>query len=284
MSAILLDGRALSADLKRELTTEVTAFKSRQGVTPCIATVQAGDDQAAAVYARRIAKSHRDLGMECRTITLPAGTGEPELASTLHRLGDDPTVHGVLLLLPLPPPLRAETAVVAVPPEKDVDGVHPVTAGRLYLGLDTFVPNTPAGGMEMLRRYDIPLGGKRAAIVGRSNIVGKPMALQLLWEDATVTLCHSRTHHIQDLCRNADVLVVAVGRPKLVGPDWVKPGAAVIDFGINPTESGVVGDVDFDAVQEIAGWITPVPGGTGPVTNLMLCRNTLKAARGLAGN
>jgi methylenetetrahydrofolate dehydrogenase (NADP+)/methenyltetrahydrofolate cyclohydrolase len=276
--ALILDGKSIAAVLREELKAEAARLAERLGRKPALATVQVGGDEASTVYASRIAKTLTALGIECRSVRLPDGTPREELQSRLNELGADEAVDGILPLLPLPAPLNLEDVVAALNPAKDVDGIHPVNAGRLFLGQETFVPNTPAGGMEILRRYEIPLKGKRAVVVGRSNIVGKPMAMLLLAEHATVTLCHSRTEDLPAVCREADVLVAAVGRAGMIKGDWVKPGATVIDFGINPTETGIVGDVDYASVEPVAGAITPVPGGTGPVTNLMLARNVLKAA------
>ncbi|MBW3623351.1 MAG: bifunctional 5,10-methylenetetrahydrofolate dehydrogenase/5,10-methenyltetrahydrofolate cyclohydrolase [Armatimonadetes bacterium] len=277
--ATLLDGKSVAAALREELRAETAPLAEMLGRKPALATVQVGEDEASTVYASRIAKTLAGLGMECRTLQLPATATRDELQDLLRTIGDDPSTDGILPFLPLPDPHTFEDVVAALNPGKDVDGIHPENAGRLYLGQETFVPNTPAGGMEILRRYDLPLRGRRAVVVGRSNIVGKPMALLLLAEHATVTLCHSRTENLPAVCREADLLVAAVGRARMIRGDWVKPGAVIIDFGINPTETGIAGDVDFESVESVAAAITPVPGGTGPVTNLMLARNVLKAAK-----
>jgi methylenetetrahydrofolate dehydrogenase (NADP+)/methenyltetrahydrofolate cyclohydrolase len=275
--ARLLEGKTVAAALREELAAEAARLSETLKRKPCLATVQVGDDEASTVYASRIAKTLSGLGIECRTVQEPATISPDDLRSLVQDLSARSDVDGILPLMPLPPPHTQEEVISALDPAKDVDGIHPENAGRLFLGHDTFVPNTPAGGMEMLRRYDIPLKGKRAVVVGRSNIVGKPMALLLLAEHATVTLCHSRTEDLPSVCREADILVAAVGRARMIRGDWVKPGATVVDFGINPAEKGIVGDVDFESVEPVAGAITPVPGGTGPVTNLMLARNVLKA-------
>lgn len=277
--AQVLDGKSVAAALRDELKLEAAQLAETLGRKPTLGTVQVGDDEASTVYATRIAKTLTGLGMDCRSIRLPASASREELQVQVRGLGGDASIDGILPLLPLPSPLTQEDVVAALNPAKDVDGIHPENAGRLYLGQDAFVPNTPAGGMEILRRYEIPLRGRRAVVVGRSNIVGKPMALLLLAEHATVTLCHSRTEDLPAVCREADLLVAAVGRARMIRGDWVKPGATVLDFGINPAETGIVGDVDYESVEPVAGAITPVPGGTGPVTNLMLARNVLKAAR-----
>jgi methylenetetrahydrofolate dehydrogenase (NADP+)/methenyltetrahydrofolate cyclohydrolase len=276
--ATILDGKAVAAALREELKAEAARLAEERGRKPSLATVQVGDDEASAVYAGRIAKTLSALGIECRSAQEPATLSRDDLQALFGRLSSDESLDAILPLLPLPAPLSQEDVIAALDPAKDVDGIHPENAGRLFLGHDAFIPNTPAGGIEILRRYDVPLKGKRAVVVGRSNIVGKPMALLLLSEHATVTICHSRTEDLPAVCREADVLIAAVGRAKMIKGDWIKPGATVLDFGINPAESGIVGDVDFESAEPVAGAITPVPGGTGPVTNLMLARNVLKAA------
>ena len=278
MAAKLLEGKPVAEAIRARLRVEVAEFTQRSGRAPCIATVLVGEDEASVMYASRIARVHESLGMTCRRIALPADAPQAEVESTVSNLNSDPLVDGILPLLPLPAHLNTHEVIAVLDPSKDVDGIHPQNAGRLLLGLDAFIPNTPAGGMEILDFYGIELQGRRAVVVGRSNIVGKPMALLLLARHATVTLCHSRTSDLADVCRQADILVAAVGKAGLIKGDWIKPGAVVIDFGINPTDGGVTGDVDFQAAREVAGAITPVPGGTGPTTNLMLARNTLKAA------
>jgi methylenetetrahydrofolate dehydrogenase (NADP+) / methenyltetrahydrofolate cyclohydrolase len=283
MSARLLEGKPVADALRARIQADVESFRQAKGCVPCIATVMVGDDEASAVYARRIARVHDGLGMASRHVTLPEGTSAVDLSAAMADLSADPVVSGILPLLPLPAPLTVDDVLGSLSPEKDVDGIHPVNAGRLYLGQDTFVPNTPAGGMEMLDYYRIELQGRRAVVVGRSNIVGKPMALLLLARHATVTLCHSRTVALPEVAQEGDILVAAVGRAKMVKGDWLKPGAVVVDFGINSVEGGITGDVDFESASQVAGAITPVPGGTGPVTNLMLARNTLKAAKRQAG-
>jgi methylenetetrahydrofolate dehydrogenase (NADP+)/methenyltetrahydrofolate cyclohydrolase len=278
--ALILDGKAVAAELKREIPEEASRIAQDLGRIPALATVQVGDDEASKVYASRIAKTLAGLGIDCRSERLDASANPEEYRRLLRQLSESPETDGILPLLPLPAPLSQEDIVAALDPAKDVDGIHPENAGRLFLGHDAFVPNTPAGGMEILRRYEIPLKGKRAVVVGRSNIVGKPMALLLLAEHTTVTLCHSRTEDLPSVCREGDLLIAAVGKERMIRGDWIKPGAVVVDFGINPTEAGIAGDVDFESAEPVAGAITPVPGGTGPVTNLMLARNVLKAARG----
>jgi methylenetetrahydrofolate dehydrogenase (NADP+)/methenyltetrahydrofolate cyclohydrolase len=277
--AKILDGKSVAAELRKELKVEAASIALELGRKPTLATVQAGEDEASVVYANRIAKTLDALGIECLTMRLDSATTSEEYREALGDLSRSETVDAILPLLPLPAPLSQEDVVAALDPAKDADGIHPVNAGKLYLGQDAFIPNTPAGGMEILHRYDIPIKGKRAVVVGRSAIVGKPMALLLLAEHATVTLCHSRTVDLPSVCREGDILVAAVGQAGMIKGDWVKPGATVLDFGINPTESGITGDVDFESVEPVAGAVTPTPGGTGPVTNLMLARSVLKAAK-----
>lgn len=279
MTAKLLDGKALAEKLVVEVAQEVKAFQAQNGFVPGLAVVLVGEDPASKVYVRRIAKSFSDAGMECRQIVLSGSISEADLQAKIHELNDDPKISGVIVQLPLPKPLSQDMVTSVLSPAKDIDGITPTNAGLYYLGQGGFVPNTPAGGMEILRRYEIPFKGANAVIVGRSNIVGKPMAMLLLAEHATVTMCHSRTRDLAAVIRGADILVAAVGQAKMITGDMIKPGAAVVDFGINPAEKGIVGDVDFESAKEVAGCITPVPGGTGPMTNVMLMRNTLSAAR-----
>jgi len=293
MAAVILDGRALAKTMRTELNQEVAAFKEKYGVTPTIAVVRAGEDPASVSYARAIERSFTKRGMGFQLHTLPETASQEEIVALVARLNADPEIHGIMVQEPLPKGIDEAAVKAALSPDKDVDGVHPVNAGRLAqaapvgrpAGVEPFfVPATPAGGLEILKRYDVEISGKRAVVVGRSNIVGKPMALLLLRENATVTICHSRTKDLAAVCREADILCAAVGRAKLIKADWVKPGAVVIDFGVNFDEEGnMVGDVDFEAVKEVAGMITPVPGGTGPMTNVMLMRNVLEAARRQVG-
>lgn len=279
MTAKLLDGKALADKEAVEVAEKVKAFAAENGFAPGLAVVLVGEDPASKVYVRRIAKSFSDAGMGCEQVILPGSVSEAELKAKLAELNGNPRVSGIIVQLPLPKPLTQDMVTDTLLPAKDVDGITPVNAGLLYLGQEGFVPNTPAGGLEILKRYEIPLKGATAVIVGRSNIVGKPMAMLLLAEHATVTICHSRTRDLPGVMKQADILVAAVGQAKMITGDMIKPGAAVVDFGINPAEKGIVGDVDFESVKEVAGAITPVPGGTGPMTNIMLMKNTLTAAR-----
>jgi len=280
MGATILDGKALAATIKEEIVGEVERFQSEFGFTPTVAVVQAGADPASERYVRQIGRNFEGAGMGFSLHALPAEATEAEAVQLVAALSADERIHGIIIQMPLPKSISAEKVVGALSPAKDVDGVHPLNAGRLLAGTGQyFVPATPAGGMEILRRYQEPIQGRRAVVVGRSNIVGKPMALLLLHQHATVTICHSRTPDLGAITREADILVAAVGKARLITGEMIKPGATVIDFGVNIVEGKPVGDVDFESACEVAGAITPVPGGTGPMTNVMLLRNTLEAAR-----
>jgi len=280
MTAQLLDGRALARTMSREIATEVAAFHAAHDVTPGIAVVQVGADPASSAYVGQIERAFARAGMSFTLERLQADATDQQLTLLLQALNSDPQVHGVIVQMPLPAHLPQALVTDLLDPGKDVDGIHPFNAGRLMQQSgDYFAPATPAGGMELLRRYGISLTGKHAVMVGRSNVVGRPMALLMLHEHATVTICHSRTPDLAAVCRQADVLVAAVGRPGMITGGMIRPGAVVVDFGMNVVEGQIIGDVDFASAQEVAGWITPVPGGTGPLTNIMLLRNTLQAAR-----
>jgi methylenetetrahydrofolate dehydrogenase (NADP+) / methenyltetrahydrofolate cyclohydrolase len=280
MSATVLDGKSLAATMKVEVAEAVAAFKASSGITPCIAVVRAGEDPASVSYAKAISKAFEAAGMAFALHALPDSASEADVVSLVKRLSSDPSVHGIMVQEPLPKQVSSEAILSVLNPAKDVDGVHPINAGRLMQGEGQyFAPATPSGGMEILRRSGVALKGKRAVVVGRSNIVGKPMALLLLHQHATVTICHSRTVDLAGVCREADVLCAAVGKAQMIKGDWIKPGAIVIDFGVNFTDGKMVGDVDYVAAAEVAGAITPVPGGTGPMTNIMLMLNVLEAAR-----
>ena len=292
MTMTKLDGRELAKTLRGELETQVASFKDRTGVTPTIALVRAGEDPASVSYARTIEKGFLNRGMGFVPRILPESASQAEIVAAVSELNADPNVHGIMVQEPLPKGIDEAAVKAALSPEKDADGVHPVNAGRLAQvapvgrppGVEHyFVPATPAGGLEILKRYDVPLEGCQAVVLGRSSIVGKPMALLLLRENATVTLCHSRTKDLPAVCRQADVLCVAVGRAKMVKADWIKPGGVVIDFGVNFLEGQMCGDVDYEGAAEVAGMITPVPGGTGPMTNVMLMCNVLEAATQQSG-
>jgi methylenetetrahydrofolate dehydrogenase (NADP+) / methenyltetrahydrofolate cyclohydrolase len=282
MTATILDGRTLARTLREDLRAELHAYVEAFGAAPSLAVVQVGGDAASDRYVRSIGKACADAGIAFLHRLLPPETTQEALEQAIGTLSDDPGVSGVLLQLPLPAGLSAAGAIARIDPRKDVDGVHPTSSGLLAQGLPCLVPNTPAGGMELLRRSGAALAGRRAVVVGRSNIVGKPMALLLLQEHATVTIAHSRTRDLGAVVREAEIVVAAVGRAGLITGDMLRPGAVVVDFGINVLEDGrMVGDVDFASAAEVAGAITPVPGGTGPVTNVMLLRNVLQAARTL---
>ncbi|WP_322816994.1 bifunctional 5,10-methylenetetrahydrofolate dehydrogenase/5,10-methenyltetrahydrofolate cyclohydrolase [Chloroflexus sp.] len=280
MSARILDGKALAQELRAEAAAQIAELRTQIDRPPTIAVVQVGDDPAATRYVRSIDRLCQSLGAACRAIALPAETAQADLEATVATLSADDRIDGILLQLPLPAGLTLDGVLSRLAPEKDLDGIHPINAGLLAQGRPTLTPNTPAGGIELMRRYGIEIRGRRAAVVGRSAIVGRPMALLLLQADATVTICHSRTADLGAVLRECDIIAAAAGRPGLITADMVKPGATVIDFGTNVLADGsMVGDVDFSAVVEVAGAITPVPGGTGPVTNVMLMRNLITATR-----
>jgi methylenetetrahydrofolate dehydrogenase (NADP+)/methenyltetrahydrofolate cyclohydrolase len=273
MPAQLMDGKALAERIRREVAEEVKEL-GEVGLT----TILVGDDPASEIYIRRKQEAAKEVGILAQDFRLPEETTEQELLELIAQLNADDKVDGILVQLPLPAHIDEQRAIEAVDPAKDVDGFHPVNAGRLWLGLDGLVAGTPTGILALLDEYGVPLEGAHAVVVGRSNIVGKPVALLLLARNATVTICHSRTVDLASETSQADVLVVAVGQAGLIGPEMVKEGATVVDVGMNRTDEGLRGDVD-PAVAEVAGLITPVPGGVGPMTIASLLRNTVKAAR-----
>lgn len=277
MAAQLLDGKTMSNELREKLALRVDNLKAR-GVTPGLAVILVGEDPASQIYVKNKGLGCAQVGMHSVTIRLPETTTQQELETQIDQLNGDSSIHGILVQLPLPAGLDEAAALARIAPEKDVDGFHVVNAGKLFTGQKGVVACTPKGAMEMIRRTGIDLSGKEAVVVGRSNIVGKPMSMLLLQQNATVTMCHSRTQHLAEHTRRADVLVAAVGKPRFITADMVKPGAIVIDVGINRVDGKVVGDVDFDAVKEVASWITPVPGGVGRMTITMLLENTIEAA------
>lgn len=277
MAAQLLDGKTMSNELREKLALRVDNLKAR-GVTPGLAVILVGEDPASQIYVKNKGLGCAQVGMHSVTIRLPETTTQQELETQIDQLNGDASIHGILVQLPLPAGLDEAAALARIAPEKDVDGFHVVNAGKLFTGQKGVVACTPKGAMEMIRRTGIDLSGKEAVVVGRSNIVGKPMAMLFLQQNATVTMCHSRTQHLAEHTRRADVLVAAVGKPRFITADMVKPGAIVIDVGINRVDGKVVGDVDFDAVKEVASWITPVPGGVGRMTITMLLENTIEAA------
>ena len=284
MTAQTLDGRALAATMSSEIAAGVARFREAHGDEPGIAVVQVEGDDASSWYVRQIRRSFTKAGMRCAVHTLAPTTTAEELADLLRGLNADPRTNGIIVQMPLPAEIPQSLVTDLLDPAKDVDGIHPLNAGRLMQGdADAFAPATPAGGMEILKRYGIDLRGKHAVMVGRSNIVGRPMAMLMLHQHATVTICHSRTPDLGAVTRQGDILVAAVGRAKIVTGEMIKPGAVVVDFGVNVEGDALIGDVDTEAAMEVAGYVTPVPGGTGPMTNVMLMANTLRAARNQAG-
>ncbi len=280
----ILNGKELSRTLRAEITRQVSEFIQKTGVAPCLAAILVGDDPASQVYVRNKEKACAEVGMESRLFRLPADATQEELLELVDRLNRDDSVHGILCQLPLPKQIDEKVILDAISANKDVDAFHPTNVGLLLQGRPRFLPCTPYGIQEMLKRYGIETAGKHVVVLGRSDIVGKPMAAMMVQRgagaDSTVTICHSRTANLPAITCQADILIVAIGKPKFVTPEMVKEGAVVVDVGINRTEEGLVGDVDFDAVQSKTSAITPVPGGVGPLTITMLLGNTLKAAQG----
>lgn len=285
MAAQIIDGKQIAAELRAEVGAEVAALRER-GLVPGLTVVLVGDDPASHVYTRNKEKVATELGFKSERIILPAGTSRQELLDLIHRLNQDETVHGILVQSPLPGHLDEDEIVSHIDPRKDVDGFHPVNVGKLWTGRKGLVACTPAGVMYMLKKAGVDPKGKRAVVVGRSNIVGKPMAALLLAAHATVTVCHSRTQDLAAVCREADILIAAVGKLGLITGDYIKPGAVVIDVGTNlvpGTKNTIRGDVHFESASEVAGAITPVPGGVGPMTIAQLMRNSLDAAKAIWG-
>lgn len=275
--AQIIDGKAISEQIQEELAAEAAALRAR-GVVPGLSVVLVGDDPASQTYVRNKLRTAERLGIQTRDHFLPATASQEEVEALIRELNADPAVHGILVQCPVPKPLDERAILNLVDPAKDVDGLHPFNAGALMHGGTPMPPCTPAGVMELLRRTGVDPKGKEAVVVGRSDLVGKPVAMLLLHAHATVTICHSRTQDLPAVCRRADILVLAIGRPKMIGAEYVKEGAVVIDVGINRVDGKLVGDVDFEAVVEKASAITPVPKGVGPMTITMLMRNTLTAA------
>jgi methylenetetrahydrofolate dehydrogenase (NADP+)/methenyltetrahydrofolate cyclohydrolase len=278
MTAEIIDGKAFAAGLRERIAGHVAAFRAAAGRAPGLAVVLVGEDPASAVYVRNKHKATIGAGMESFEHKLPADTTQDDLLALVDRLNADPAVDGILVQLPLPDHIDERAVTTRIDPDKDVDGFHPVNAGRLATGLAGFVPCTPYGCVMLLKDRLGDLSGLDAVVIGRSNIVGKPMAQLLLAESCTVTIAHSRTKDLPSVVKRADIVVAAVGRPLMVKGEWLKPGATVIDVGINRTETGLVGDVDFAGALSVAGAITPVPGGVGPMTIAVLLRNTLISA------
>jgi methylenetetrahydrofolate dehydrogenase (NADP+)/methenyltetrahydrofolate cyclohydrolase len=283
MAAQIIDGKAIAQAVRAEVRDAVAAWVAEGGAQPGLATVLVGDDPASAVYIAGKQKASAEVGIAGIDHRLPHDTPHAAVEQLLGELNADPGVSGILLQLPTPPQVDGPALTELIDPAKDVDGLTPISAGLLAKGRPGLRPCTPSGVMELLRRHGVALEGAEAVVVGRSDLVGKPVAALLLAANATVTTCHSRTRDLPAVCRRADVLIAAVGRPEMVRGDWIKQGAVVVDVGINRTETGIVGDVDFAGAAERARLITPVPGGVGPMTIAMLLRNTLEAARAQAG-
>ena len=277
MSAEILSGKVMSESLRKEIAERVSALKER-GLTPGLAVILVGNDPASEIYVRNKGNGCTEVGMYSRTINMPAETTQEELEAAIEELNADSAIHGILVQLPLPKHLDEQAALTKILPEQDVDGFHLINAGHMLTGTEGVVACTPRGALHMIKSTGVNLSGKEAVVIGRSNIVGKPMAMLLLKENCTVTMCHSRTQNLAEHTRRADILVAAVGKAGFVTADMVKPGAIVIDVGINRVDGKVKGDVDYDAVKEVAGWITPVPGGVGKMTITMLLMNTVEAA------
>ena len=277
--AEIIDGKKISAEIKEELKKEVADFAA-QGKKCALAVIQVGNDPASSVYVRNKKKACAYIGIESLSYELPEETTEEELLSLIQKLNEDKNVHGILCQLPLPKHICEDHIIQAIAPQKDVDGFHPQNVGALVVGKPGFVSCTPAGIIQLLKRSGIELEGKKCVVVGRSNIVGKPMALLMLRENATVTICHSRTQNLKEVCKEADILIVAIGKPKFIGADYVKEGAVVVDVGIHRNEENkLCGDVCYEEVEPVASRITPVPGGVGPMTIAMLMHNCVEAMK-----
>ena len=283
MTATTIDGNALARQIRTEVAGRTAALKAR-GIQPALSIILVGEDPASQVYTRHKVNDSTETGLHATLERYPANMAESELLGRIDALNRDPAVHGILVQLPLPKHMESSKVIEAIAPEKDVDGFHIASAGALMVGRPGFWPCTPFGCMKMLESIGYDLKGKHAVVIGRSNIVGKPMAMMLLGKNATVTICHSATRDLKAMTLQADVVVAAVGKRNVLTADMVKPGAVVIDVGMNRNDAGkLCGDVDFDAVRQVAGWITPVPGGVGPMTRAMLLVNTLQAAERAAG-
>lgn len=279
MSAQIIDGKQISETIRSEIRAEVDRLKEK-GLRPGLVVILVGEDPASQVYVRNKAKACEDLGFYSEVVRIPADTTQEQLLALIDKYNADAAIHGILVQLPLPKHIHEKAVIDAIAVAKDVDGFHPISVGNLMIGDDALLPCTPSGCVELLKRTGNSPAGKHVVVIGRSNIVGKPVSMLLLRENATVTMCHSKTPNLPEMARQADILVVAVGVAKLVKRDWVKPGAVVIDVGMNRLPDGkLCGDVDYDDVADTASWITPVPGGVGPMTITMLMSNTLKAAK-----
>lgn len=281
--ARIIDGKAVASEIREKIKNEVGILKSK-GVTPGLAAVLVGDNPASKVYVRNKRKACEEAGIYSEEHKLPADLKQEDLVKLVNDLNVDKKINGILIQLPLPRHIDSKVILECVSPDKDVDGFHPYNVGKLTVGDPIFSPCTPHGVIVLLEYYGIKIDGKNAVVVGRSNIVGKPVALMLLNRNATVTVCHSKTSNLEEKCREADILIVAAGKPKMIKGDMVKAGAVVVDVGINREDNGgLIGDVDFEEVSKQAGWITPVPGGVGPMTIAMLLKNTVESARKAAG-
>lgn len=279
MTAEIIDGRAMGAEIRAELREDIQEYKRERGQVPGLVIVKVGGDAASGVYSRTILRIAEDVGIQARLEQLPESTSADELRSLLIHVNADKATHGIIVQMPLPRHLSQKMVVDTIAPEKDIDGISPQSAGNLFLGTPSFLPSTAAAVIEILERTETPLAGKRVVIVGRSNVVGKPLALMLLQKNATVTVCHSRTANLSSFTQQADVLVVAVGRANMMTAEMVRAGATVIDVGINALpEGGIVGDVDVASVRAVAGAVTPTPGGVGPLTNVLLLKQCMQAA------
>lgn len=277
--AQIIDGKKISAEIRQEIAGEVSRMKE-EGIVPGLAVIIVGEDPASQIYVRNKGRACEEVGIHSEIIRLPEQTAEEELLCRIAELNARDDIHGILVQLPLPRHIDEEAVIAAISPDKDVDAFSEINVGKIMIGNYRFLPCTPAGVMELLKRSGIETEGKRAVVVGRSNIVGKPQAMLLLHANATVTICHSRTRELAKICREADILVVAIGKANFITAEMVKPGAAVIDVGMNRLPDGkLAGDVDFAGVSEVAGYLTPVPGGVGPMTITMLLKNTVTAAK-----
>lgn len=278
--AHIIDGKAISAQVRAEIAEQTKQLIAEQGITPGLAVVIVGEDPASQVYVRNKRRACAEVGFYSEAYELPTETTQEELESLIDRLNTNDKIHGILVQLPLPGHLNEEAILLRIDPRKDVDAFHPYNVGRIMIGNHVFLPCTPAGVMELIKRSGVDVSGKECVVVGRSNIVGKPMAMLLLQANGTVTICHSRTKDLAEVTRRADILVASIGKPNFFTADMIKPGAVVIDVGINRLADGkLCGDVDFQSVEPVAGYITPVPGGVGPMTITMLMQNTLRAAQ-----
>lgn len=278
MSAKIIDGKEIASIMRVEMKEEVESLKKEHNIIPGLAVIIVGENPASVVYVRNKEKSCEEIGIYSEKHTLSENVSEEELLNLINKLNKEEKIHGILVQLPLPKHINEKNVLNVIDPSKDVDGFHPVSVGKMVIGEDTFLPCTPHGVMELLKRTGVDLEGKEAVVVGRSNIVGKPVALMLLQQNATVTICHSKTKDLKEVIKRADVLIAAVGVPEMIRGDMVKDGVVVIDVGVNRLEGKLVGDVAFDEVKEKASAITPVPGGVGPMTITMLLQNTIKSA------